>query len=275
VKYAPDVSVFLNISKDHKPVAEVALLFRELAGRSKNILVNADDPALNFSNPVMTFGQDSGDYRPDRIDTVAPVVRFSRHGVKFELALPGRHNLSNALAALCVCNFLGCTDAHCSEALRGYRGVKRRFSIAKLPNDIMIVDDFAHNPEKVKATLSTAQSLCPRILAIFQPHGFGPTRFLKEDFVKVFSEVLREEDELFLLPIYYAGGTAVKDVSSDEIAALIRKRSRHASAPRDRQACIFSIKQKAAPGDAVVLMGARDPSLSSFAHEIAESLSTL
>ena len=139
----------------------------------------------------------------------------------------------------------------------------------------MIVDDFAHNPEKVKATLSTAQSLCPRILAIFQPHGFGPTRFLKEDFVKVFSEVLREEDELFLLPIYYAGGTAVKDVSSDEIAALIRKRSRRASVSRDRQACLSAIRKKAAPGDAVVLMGARDPSLSSFARKIAESLSTL
>ena len=273
VKYKPDISVFLNISKDHKPVAEITRLFKELAAGSKKIIINADDPSLSFLNPAITFGQDGGaSFHPDKIDSVAPVVCFHRGGVEFRLTLPGWYNLSNALAALCVCNYLGCNDAQCAEALRNYRGVKRRFNIVKLDNDLMVIDDFAHNPEKVKAAIATAQSLCPRVLAIFQPHGFGPTRFLKDDFVLAFSETLRKNDELFLLPIYYAGGTTLRDISSDDLAVLIRMRSRSAWTPTDRSECLEMIRKKAAPGDAILLMGARDPSLSSFARKIAESL---
>jgi UDP-N-acetylmuramate--alanine ligase len=272
VKYKPDISIFLNISKDHKPVAEVQRLFSELAGNSKHIIINADDPALDFPYPKTTFGQDpSADFHPDKIDMTAPSVRFHRRGVQFDLPLPGRHNLSNALASLCVCTSLGCDEKQCAEALRGYKGVKRRFSMVKLPSDITVIDDFAHNPEKVKAAITTAQSLCKRVLAIFQPHGFGPTRFLKDDFVTAFSEILRQQDELFLLPIYYAGGTALKDISSDDLAVLIRAH-RAAWAPLNRGECLAMIKEKAVSGDAVLLMGARDPSLSAFAREIAEAL---
>jgi UDP-N-acetylmuramate--alanine ligase len=273
VKYKPDISVFLNISKDHKPVSEITHLFRELAAGSKRIIINADDPKLHFLSPAITFGQDGGSsFHPDRIDSVAPFVRFHRSGVEFQLPLPGWYNLSNALAALCVCNYLGCNDLQCAEALRSYKGVKRRFNIVKLDNDLMVIDDFAHNPEKVKAAITTAQSLCRRVLAIFQPHGFGPTRFLKDDFALVFSETLRKNDELFLLPIYYAGGTTLRDISSDDLAALIRMHSRSVWTPTDRCECLTMIKEKAASGDAILLMGARDPSLSSFARKINETL---
>ncbi len=272
VKYAPDMSVFLNVSKDHKTVDEVTRLFRELAARSKRIIVNADDPALQIPNPSATFGLENGDFHPDRVDEVAPLIRFNRNGTAFECSLPGRHNLSNALAALCVCVSLGCDEARCAAALRQYRGVKRRFSIVKLPNGITVVDDFAHNPEKVKAALTTAQSMSPRVLAVFQPHGFGPTRFLKDEFVKVFSEILRKGDELFLLPIYYAGGTATRDISSEDLARPVRENFRSASAPPGRSECLAKLRERAALGDVVLLMGARDPSLSSFAREIAQSL---
>jgi UDP-N-acetylmuramate--alanine ligase len=274
VKYAPEISLFLNVSKDHKPVVEVIRLFQELAARSKQVIVNADDPALRFPNRATTFGLENGDFRPDRAYEVAPIVRFSRNGVPFELALPGRHNLSNAIAALCVCAQVGCDETCCAEALRRYRGVKRRFNSVKLQNGIMVVDDFAHNPEKVKAALTTAQLLSPRVLAIFQPHGFGPTRFLKDDFAKVFTEVLREGDLLFLLPIYYAGGTTTKDISSDDLANLIREPSHRGQvfAQSGRPECLEMLWTMAKPGDAVLLMGARDPSLSSFARDIVHRL---
>jgi UDP-N-acetylmuramate--alanine ligase len=267
------MSVFLNISKDHKPVTEIARLFKELAAGSKKIIINADDPSLSFLMPAITFGQScESSFHPDYIDSVAPFVCFRRSGVEFRLPLPGRYNLSNALAALCVCNYLGCKDVQCAEALRSYKGVKRRFNIVKLESDLIVIDDFAHNPEKVKAAITTAQSLCKRVLAIFQPHGFGPTRFLKDDFVLAFSETLRKNDELFLLPIYYAGGTTLKDISSEDLAELVRMRSRSAWTPADRPECLAMIREKAAPGDAILLMGARDPSLSSFARKIVETL---
>jgi UDP-N-acetylmuramate--alanine ligase len=136
----------------------------------------------------------------------------------------------------------------------------------------MIIDDFAHNPEKVKAAITTAQSLSRRVFAIFQPHGFGPTRFLRDDFVAVFSAILRKNDALFLLPIYYAGGTALKDISSGDLAQLISAHGQVSAATGSRDECLAMLKDTVAPGDAVLLMGARDPSLSAFARKIAESL---
>jgi UDP-N-acetylmuramate--alanine ligase len=273
VKYKPDLSVFLNVSKDHKPVLEVRRLFAVLADQSKSIIVNADDLGLFLPKATVTFGTSmSAQYRPDVVEAVAPEVVFMRNKVRFHLPQPGRHNLSNALAALCVCNFLGCDDEELAAALPGVKGVKRRFSCVTLPNGIAVIDDFAHNPEKIKAAITTAKMLSPRVLAIFQPHGFGPTRFLKDDFVALFSTIFREEDALFLLPIYYAGGTANKDITSNEIADLVRKVRPQVFAPADRPECLAMIKSQASPGDAVLLMGARDPSLSFFAKQIAEAL---
>jgi UDP-N-acetylmuramate--alanine ligase len=276
VKYKPDASVFLNLSKDHKPVEEIAGLFEVLAARSKCVIVNADDPALGMLSATTTFGQGPGArYRPDRVDATAPFVVFHRGNVRFELPAPGAHNLSNALAALCAANYLGCDDTRCAAAMSGFKGVKRRFSIVGSAGGITVIDDFAHNPEKVKAAVTTAKSLCRRVLAIFQPHGFGPTKFLKDDFVQAFSEVLGEQDVLYLLPIYYAGGTALKDISSGEIASLVAMRARRVFAPGNRAECLAMVKAQAAPGDAVLLMGARDPSLPSFARHIAEELGSL
>jgi len=273
IKYRPAVALFLNISKDHKPVEEVASLFGTLARQSQYVICNADQPALSPLHAALTFGlHGNAAYCPDRIETIVPTVKFHRGAVAFELPLPGEHNASNALAALCVCTYLGCEESRCAEALRGYKGVKRRFNSVKLSSGITVIDDFAHNPEKVKAAVTTAKLLCRRVLAIFQPHGFGPTRFLKDDFARVFSEIFDKDDALFLLPIYYAGGTAVKDISSDDLAALIFKKTVRVFTPKDRDECLAMVAAQAARGDAVLLMGARDPSLSSFARRIAEAL---
>jgi UDP-N-acetylmuramate--alanine ligase len=112
-----------------------------------------------------------------------------------------------------------------------------------------------------------------RVCAVFQPHGFGPTRFLKDDFINAFSEVLTNNDELYLLPIYYAGGTAQMDISSNDLAQGIAGRSKTVFTPADRAACIVMLKEKVMPGDMVLVMGARDPSLSGFASDIAKALS--
>lgn len=273
VKYHPAVSVFLNVSKDHKPVEEVKELFAQLARQSGCVMVNADAPALAITGATVSFGLGAdAAYHPDRIDAVSPTVRFHRGSVAFDVPIPGAHNASNAVAALCVCAHLGCFEAQCAEALSLYKGVKRRFNIVKLVSGITVIDDFAHNPEKVKAAITAAKLLCPRVLAIFQPHGFGPTRFLKNDFAEVFSKVLGENDTLYLLPIYYAGGTAVQDISSADLASLILSKAHGIYTPKDRDACLAMVKERAARGDAVLLMGARDPSLSAFAAALIKTL---
>lgn len=274
VKYRPEVSVFLNISKDHKPQDEVMRLFETLADRSTYVIANANDQGLKLAGISTTFGTSIlARYKPDRIDTITPFVTFVRGGTMFELHLPGYHNLLNVLAALCVCDYFGCPDFRLAEAVGRFKGLRRRFSITTLPGGTTVVDDFAHNPEKVRAAMTTAKAMSRRVCAVFQPHGFGPTRFLKDDFVNAFSEVLTNNDELYLLPIYYAGGTAQMDISSNDLAQGIAARSKTVFTPADRAACIVMLKEKVMPGDMVLVMGARDPSLSGFASDIAQALS--
>jgi UDP-N-acetylmuramate--alanine ligase len=107
-------------------------------------------------------------------------------------------------------------------------------------------------------------------LAIYQPHGFGPTRFLKDEYLNTFRTVLGSEDTLFLLPIYYAGGTAQKDISSQILISSLGEVSFKAHAPENRDQLLSLLDKNVNSGDCVLLMGARDPSLSSFALRIAE-----
>ncbi len=270
-KYKPYLTVFLNVSKDHKPVAETLALFSTLARQSSVAVTNADDPLLLPLGAARSFGM-AGDFAPDKVLSVAPDVSFLRAGVTYSLPLPGVHNLSNLLAALCVCDLLGCDGPGLSRAAAGYLGVQRRFSVAQLACGIRVIDDYAHNPEKIRAALAAAHLFSGRVLAVFQPHGFGPTRFLKDEFVAMFARELTKGDVLFLLPIYYAGGTAQKDISSDEIAGLVRTAGRTVIAPHDRGELVALIKQHAAPGDTVLMMGARDPSLPRLVEEIKKKL---
>jgi UDP-N-acetylmuramate--alanine ligase len=274
VKYRPEVSVFLNISRDHKPLEEVLRLFETLANQSTYVIANANDQRLKLSGVSTTFGTSiTARYKPERIETITPFVTFFRSGTMFELPQPGYHNLLNVLAALCVCDYFGCQDFRLAEAVGRFKGLRRRFSVVTLAGGIKVVDDFAHNPEKVRAAMITAKAMCRRVFAVFQPHGFGPTRFLKDDYAKVFSEILTNNDELYLLPIYYAGGTAQKDISSNDLAMGISGGSKAVFTPPDRAACIGMLREKVMPGDMVLVMGARDPSLSGFASDLAKALS--
>ncbi len=275
VKYKPHTSVVLNISKDHKPVDETLALFRTLAQQSSFVITNADDRLLDGITHAMTFGLAGATVSPESVISLTPRVSFIRGGRRFDLPLPGAHNLSNCLAALAVCEIAGCDPAGLAKAVSAYRGVLRRFSVTRLDNGMIVIDDYAHNPEKIRAALIAAQGFSPHVIAVFQPHGFGPTRFVKDELVAVFSEVLRKNDALFLLPIYYAGGTAQKDISSDDIVSLVKNNGRDASVAAGRKDLVSRIAAHAArgaPDTAVLVMGARDPSLSSLAREIAEAL---
>ena len=203
-------------------------------------------------------------YRLEKISGV-----LLRKGVEFRLPLPGYHNLSNLCASLATCEFLGCNDKQLSEAVEAYQGVARRFTILTSCEQIHVVDDFAHNPEKIKAAVAAARNLSSRIIAVYQPHGFGPTRFLKEEYLNTFRMIFTPNDTLYLLPIYYAGGTAQKDISSEILLAGLGAVPFQAFAPQSREDLLSLLDKNVSSGDCVLLMGARDPSLSSFAQKIA------
>jgi UDP-N-acetylmuramate--alanine ligase len=194
-------------------------------------------------------------------------VKLLRNGIEYHLPLPGSHNLENLRAALCVCEHFGCDEQTLAEAVRTFEGVARRFSITDTVDNVHVVDDFAHNPAKIAAAINAARGLSERILAVYQPHGFGPTRFLKDEYIATFRTVFRGDDSLYLLPIYYAGGTAQKNISSADLINGLGSVSFKAEAVSDRDELLIKLKADARPGDSVLVMGARDPSLSALVRK--------
>ena len=270
-KYSPDMSVILNVSKDHKTIEEITALFAGLIARSSWTATNNDDPVLAALPATVRFGRDgTAAWHPDTEEFRPMSVGLARRGTEYRLPVPGEHNLENLKAALCVCEHLGCNGSTLARAVENFAGVARRFTITQTRRAVTVIDDFAHNPAKIAAAVTTAHGIADRVIAVYQPHGFGPTRFLKDEYTGSFQKIFRPGDALYLLPIYYAGGTAQKDISSQDIIDSLGNVPFHAEAVKDREELIEKIGSSARPGDAVIVMGARDPSLPALVKRIID-----
>ena len=271
IKYHPDTSLFLNVSKDHKTVVEVKQLFKQLAQQSKRSIHNADDPLFNDFTTTGTFSLTTpSDWYPNSFSTTATGGVLTRNGIEYFLPLPGNHNLSNCAAALSVAELFGCTASQLQQATKTFEGVARRFTVTHTANNITIVDDFAHNPEKIRAAVTAARSISQRIIAIYQPHGFGPTRFLRDEYAKLFPLILKNDDILILLPIYYAGGTATKDISAIDLKNDLSSVDFSVYTQENRDVCLLLLQKEVQSGTCILVMGARDPSLPLFVKNIID-----
>ena len=277
-KYAPWLGLLLNVSKDHKELADLHRIFQDFRARSGRFVVLADAAGLEaYQEGAVTYGFERGQVRGRDLETSGRGSRFTVEGVRFELPLPGRYNAENALAAAAACREAGVPLATAAEALSRYQGIERRFELVGRAGDVEVIDDYAHNPEKVRAVLEGAHARIAgrprsRVLALYQLHGFTPTRFLKNEFITAFSRALHPEDVLWLPPIYYVGGTAVKDIAAAHIAQPVRASGKDARAPESREAAAEELAREARPGDIVLVLGARDPTLSDCARGIFERL---
>ena len=149
---------------------------------------------------------------------------------------------------------------------------RRRAVAVGAANEITVVDDFAHNPHKISATLETMHAFPGRLLLMFQPHGYGPIRLMRDDLVDCFARGLQDEDVLVMPEPVYFGGTVDRSVGSDDIVCEIQRHGRKAFAFPDRAACGDVLVRLARRGDRIVVMGARDDSLSQFARELLRRL---
>lgn len=271
VKYDADTAIVLNISKDHKTIEEITSFFEVLISKASWTASNADDPVLAGLPATVRFGKTaSASWKADKEELLRTSVMLSRNNVQYALPLPGAHNLENLRAALCVCEHYECPPRSLADAVANFEGVARRFSVTKTKQDVYVVDDFAHNPVKIAAAVSAARGLGKRIIALYQPHGFGPTRFLKDEYIATFRTIFSEEDSLYLLPIYYAGGTAQKNISSEDIIHGLGNVSFKAKAIKSRDELLSELKEAADMGDCILVMGARDPSLPALVNKIVE-----
>lgn len=274
VRYHPAIGLVLNLQKDHKEMDEVAGMFARFREHAREGFVMGEDDNLESyraNADVFGFGP-RATVRAERLALEPGGSRFEVQGVPFELPAPGRHNVLNALAAIAACRRGGVELAEMAVALAGYAGVARRFQRVGEVDRIEVVDDFAHNPAKLRAAIATAQARATRVLAIYQPHGYGPTRFLRPDLVAAFAEALRQEDRLWMLEVFYAGGSARRDFSAADLVAEIASRGRTAAFSPTRPELVQAVAEEARPGDLVLVMGARDSSLSELARAILEAL---
>jgi UDP-N-acetylmuramate--alanine ligase len=274
VRYKPWLGLLLNIGKDHKDIPALMEIFKAFRSHCGRFAVLGDAPNLGeFRRGATTFGFSEGcSVRGTGLSLEPGRIRFRVDGVPFDLPLDGKHNALNALAAAAACLEAGVPLAASAEALKDYKGVMRRFERIGTARGVSVVDDYAHNPDKVAAALEAAKLCAPRVLAVFQPHGYGPTRFLKDDFIESFCRALRLEDRLWMPEIYYAGGTAVKDISSADLTGPIAERGRKAFFLPDRKDVAAAVAAEARAGDMVLVMGARDPSLSEYARSVLAAL---
>jgi UDP-N-acetylmuramate--alanine ligase len=200
-------------------------------------------------------------------------ARDTDEAVEVALKVPGLHNVANALAAMSAAKACGVPLAAAAAHLGEFSGIRRRLEVVGEANDITVVDDFAHNPDKIAATLETMHAFPGRLLLMFQPHGYGPIRLMRDALVDCFAGGLHDEDVLVMPEPVYFGGTVVdRSVGSADIVCEIQRRGRKAFAFPDRAACGDALVRLARRGDRIVVMGARDDSLSQFAHELLRRL---
>lgn len=277
VRYRPAIGVALNLSRDHKTEAEVYEMFATLKRRTRETFVCGDDDALgDLRERALVFGfTDRAAVQARDLELGPHGSRFTVDGVRFALPVPGEHNVLNAMGAIATCRALDVPLADLAGPLEHCLGVARRFQSLGLAHGVEVIDDFGHNPAKIAASLATAHLRAARVLAVFQPHGYGPTRFLREDLIETFATALGPADQLFMLEIFYAGGSAVQDLSSAELVGDIVARGRRAEYARSREDLLERIVTEARAGDLVIIMGARDPSLTPFAASILARLGAL
>lgn len=259
LNYNPEHAVITNMSADHFSIEETQTLFDAFRDRVHGRCFEQKDS-------VACLESHDGEVR-------AYESHFVYKDVAFTVGLPGRHNMENAMHAVLLCEHIGVTLETCAEALASFRGMHRRLEVVARYQGVTVVDDYAHNPAKITATLDALLPHAQRAIAVWRPHGYGPLRNLRDAWVEAF-EPLSRGHHLLLLPVYDAGGTADRRWGSDKLVELLQKRGQHQV---DMVADACAVRRRVSEleprqGDCILVMGARDPGLPLLARALADDL---
>jgi UDP-N-acetylmuramate--alanine ligase len=278
VLYKPEVGLLLNVDKDHQEIDELMEIFEVFKNNTKELfVVNNSNPlarqlSSNLSQDFSVDVQSGAGYIATQFKQEGMHISFSINGFPFALDTVGRHNMENALAATAVLQQLGVGYDKCAAGLKEYAGIYRRHQLLGIKDGVYVIDDYAHNPVKCAAAIAACQPIADKVIAWFQPHGYGPTRFLRHDFVKEIAAVLRPEDEIWMSEIFYAGGTAVKDISANDLIHDIKALGKKAFFVENRNDLLDRIKTHLTNDCVLLLMGARDPGLETFSKNIWQKI---
>ncbi len=268
----PTMAVVTNLEADHLDCYEDMddlrgsfLTYMNRVPFYGSVVLSADNEALmrlrdRVARPFVTFGFSvESDYRALNVQlepgrSLFAVYRRGDYLGDILLHVPGAHNVANALAAVAACTELDVPFESIADALRGFSGVGRRFEIVGEANEITVIDDYAHHPTEVEATLKTAKDVYGRrVIVVFQPHLFSRTR----DFADEFVGALSRADEVLLADIYPAREKPIAGVSSEMLAKRAKELGHsqfRTIGARDNAAA--EVVKIAKPGDIVMTMGA-------------------
>ena len=290
-QYDATVAVVTNISLDHKSLAELHALFGDFVAKADHAIINADDaesaPLLGLKGKgkpnITSFGfAESADVRATAFAPRADGSSFTltvdgeSHAVALRMA--GRHNVANALAAIAATRAVGMLVADAVAALGDFAGLARRYEVVGTAHGVTVIDDFAHNPDKVAATLPAAAATPGRLLIFFQPHGYGPLRQMGAELAAAFAAGMRTTaygaDKLFVCdPVYY-GGNVIRDDGAKALVFGVISGGGYAVHMARRESCGEAIVTESRPGDRIIILGARDDTLTDFAHEVLAALAS-
>jgi UDP-N-acetylmuramate--alanine ligase len=285
-RYNPRIAVLNNISLDHKSMDELRKLFHDFVSKAETTILNLDNEetaalgATLADKKTITYSliDPRASLFANNLTPASDGISFDlsswETGKRFEAALivPGHHNVANALAAIGAARAVGVTLEDAVEALATFKGVRRRLETVGKAAGVVVIDDFAHNPDKIAATLSTLHDFPGRLLVMFQPHGFNPLRLMRNQFVECFAQNLHARDVLVMPEPVYFGGTVERSISSADIVREVEAQGRQAFAFPDRAASGEKLLSLARESDRIVIMGARDDTLTQFAQELLAEL---
>ncbi|HEX4560811.1 MAG TPA: cyanophycin synthetase, partial [Gemmatimonadales bacterium] len=263
-------AVVNNVEPDHLEcygsVGALEEAFAEFAGRARRVIASAEDPGAQrvvraLKVPVWTVGTESGDVRIrnahfSATGSTAQVKLPNGDTVALTLQVPGAHNVRNAGVALAAVHAVGANVRTAAAALAEFRGVARRFERLGEVNGVMVVDDYAHHPTEVAATLAGARQAFPdrRVVAVFQPHLYSRTAAHG----KALGQALSAADVAVVAPIYGAREAPLAGVTSDLVIDAARTAGTETVKVSDRAQLTDVVAGLLKPGDLLLTMGAGD-----------------
>ena len=264
LRLEPDWAIISNLARDHFDYDETVSLFNEFSTQVQSGIVSGPGVA-----EVLDLSQLNAD-----VHAVSPSqIRdgwVEIGGVEYDIPLPGEHNAWNAGLVIRCCLALGLSPENIQDALNRFSGVHRRLEKVGCFMEVDVYDDYAHNSMKMEAAIRTLQQRYPSVIMFWRPHGFKPLRIMFDDLKQMFSTTLRPEDQLFILPVYYAGGTADQSMNSDRLVTALQELGSPVHEVEDYNTLSVAVLSSLKPGRALLGMGARDLQISTFLKSLVD-----
>jgi UDP-N-acetylmuramate--alanine ligase len=255
LRFSPDWAVITNASADHFSVEETKELFGEFQKKVRRKCVVGWDRRMPW--------------RKLKAELSGTGARFSYAGVDFEVPMLGAHNAENALQAIVMCERLGFKPDRLAGPLKAFRGIQRRLERVGQGHGVTVIDEYAHNPAKIAAAWEAVAPYHGRVIGFWRPHGFKPLSLMFDGLVELFGRLCRPNDRLFLMPVYFAGGTVTRLVDAHQLAHALREKGVPVVLAEDYDQLMAGMLGEVCEGDVVLCMGARDPGISAFASRLA------